>query len=428
MFRLKNVEIKGFWGAYSVTTNFFQDANIFIGRNGTGKTTFINILQAVITVDIEMLQDMQFETVIINLEDGRKRRKIEVSKHAENLKYSSLTYKIGNKTYELPILAANDIRFFNERRGRLHPKFYKSIHEIKEELSSLIQLSYLSVHREKIIHEDPFSDSTKEYGNPIDIKLNQLLGSLTKYQFQLETELSGLSKKFQENVLKSMLYNPDFDQVDIKKKINLNLRSISIGLKQAYRGLGILDNVISDTVEEHVKAISKATKSINNYVDDNKSPVFPNDVTPLTLLRRTEKIIKLSADLEFRKDEIFKPINNYIKLLNDFHATKEFSLSEGNKGGISVTKKDEKIPISQLSSGEKQLIILLTETLIQREAQTVFIADEPELSLHIEWQRKIVPSLRKLNPNAQIILATHSPEIVGKLKSNTINMEAIINE
>lgn len=77
MFRLKNVEIKGFWGEYKVITDFFQDANIFIGRNGTGKTTFINILQAIITVDIGMLQDMQFESAVINLEDGRKKRRLK---------------------------------------------------------------------------------------------------------------------------------------------------------------------------------------------------------------------------------------------------------------------------------------------------------------------------------------------------------------
>ncbi len=85
------------------------------------------------------------------------------------------------------------------------------------------------------------------------------------------------------------------------------------------------------------------------------------------------------------------------------------------------------IIISQLSSGEKQLIILLTETLLQKKSQTIFIADEPELSLHIEWQRKIIPSIKELNPNAQIIVATHSPEIVGKWKSNAINMEGIIH-
>lgn len=427
MFRLKNVKIEGFWGEYVVESNFFHDSNIFIGRNGTGKTTFINLLQAVITVDIEMLHNMQFDNVVINLEEGKKKRKIEVIKQAEKLKYSTLIFKIGTRIFELPMLPVSDIRYLSDRRGNLHPKFFKSIRDIKEELNNLISLSYLSVHREQIINDDHFLDSNKESGNPIDIKLNQLMSSLTKYQFQLETELSSLSKKFQENVLRSMLYNPNFDQVDVNKEINLDLRSISIGLKQAYRGLGILDSVIFDIVEEHVKAIGNATESINNHAKDKTKPIYPNDVTPLTLLRRTEKIIDLSTDLEDKKEQIFKPLLNYINLLNDFHSTKEFSLNENNKGGLLVTKKGAKIPISQLSSGEKQLIILLTETLIQREAQTVFIADEPELSLHIEWQRKIVPSIRKLNPNAQIIVATHSPEIVGKLKSNTINMEAIIN-
>lgn len=429
MFRLKNVRIEGFWGKNIIETSFFPDANIFIGMNGTGKTTFINILQAVIAVDIELLYNLQFEKIVLNIENGKQKRKIEVIKVADNLEYTKLIFKIGSKHYELPMLNNNDIRYLNERHGRLQPKFYKNIKDINEELMTLIKLSYLSVYREKMIKNDQFSDSGREIiGNPIDIKLNQLMIRLTKYQFQLETELSSLSKSFQQNVLRSMLYNPEFDQVDITKTINLNLRDISYGLKQAYRGLGILDERISEIVEEHVKAIAKAAESINNHVKDLNIPLYPNDVTPLTLLRRTMKIIELSTTLEDKKKEIFKPLNSFIELLNEYHDTKEFSLDEEGKGGLKITKKGSTIPISQLSSGEKQLIIILTETLIQRESQTVFIADEPELSLHIEWQRKIVPSIKKLNPNAQIIIATHSPEIVGKLKSNTINMEAIINE
>lgn len=428
MFRLKSLRIEGFWGESTIDTSFFSDANIFIGRNGTGKTTFINILQAVISVDIEMLYNMQFDKVVLNLEDDKLKRKIEVTKIADNLEYKRLVYKIGTKTYELPMLA-NEIRYINERPGRLHPKFFKSIREIKDELDSLVKLSYLSVYREQIIKNDSFIEQGRDNsGNPIDIKLTQLMNSLTKYQFQLETELSSLSKSFQENVLRTMLYDSKFDAVDTNKIINLNLRATSIGLKQAYRGLGILDNETSDIVDKHVDAIGKATESINNFVNQKTTSLFANDVTPLTLLHRTERIIELSNNLENRKKEVFKPLNDFIELLNEYHDTKVFSLNEGDKGGLKIAKKGAIIPISQLSSGEKQLIIILTETLIQRETQTIFIADEPELSLHIEWQRKIVPSIRKLNPNAQIIIATHSPEIVGKLKSNTINMETIIYE
>ena len=122
---------------------------------------------------------------------------------------------------------------------------------------------------------------------------------------------------------------------------------------------------------------------------------------------------------------LFKPIRDYLALINEFSDNKSYELSDETNTGFVITNNNTEIEISELSSGEKQLIILLTETLLQKESETIFIADEPELSLHIEWQRKIIPSIRKLNPNAQIIVATHSPEIVGKWKNNTINMKKI---
>ena len=81
--------------------------------------------------------------------------------------------------------------------------------------------------------------------------------------------------------------------------------------------------------------------------------------------------------------------------------------------------------ITGLSSGEKQLLILLIEALLQRESNCIFLADEPEISLHIEWQREIISSVLSLNPNAQIIVATHSPEIAGKYKSKIKKMSEI---
>ena len=91
-----------------------------------------------------------------------------------------------------------------------------------------------------------------------------------------------------------------------------------------------------------------------------------------------------------------------------------------------VTRTDKKLSPQMLSSGEKQLLILLSETLLQRQSPAVFIADEPELSLHVKWQEKLVPSLRELNASSQIIAATHSPDIVGPLSDRTIDMEVLL--
>ncbi|MES4397188.1 AAA family ATPase, partial [Escherichia coli] len=82
---------------------------------------------------------------------------------------------------------------------------------------------------------------------------------------------------------------------------------------------------------------------------------------------------------------------------------------------------------SNLSSGEKQLLILFIETLLQQNKPFIYLTDEPELSLHIAWQRKIIPAIKQLNPNAQIIAATHSPEVASKYRNAIFDMEKLVH-
>lgn len=66
----------------------------------------------------------------------------------------------------------------------------------------------------------------------------------------------------------------------------------------------------------------------------------------------------------------------------------------------------------QLSSGEKQILVILLTVLVQDGEHTVLFMDEPEISLHIEWQQQLIRLIRSLNPNVQIILTTHSPAMI----------------
>jgi predicted ATP-dependent endonuclease of OLD family len=72
----------------------------------------------------------------------------------------------------------------------------------------------------------------------------------------------------------------------------------------------------------------------------------------------------------------------------------------------------EELPPYKLSSGEKQLLIILLTVLLEENQHYVLLMDEPEISLHVEWQQKLVDIIRQLNPNAQIILTTHSPAVI----------------
>lgn len=90
----------------------------------------------------------------------------------------------------------------------------------------------------------------------------------------------------------------------------------------------------------------------------------------------------------------------------------------------------EKLSPYRLSSGEKQMLIILLTVLLENNEHYVLLMDEPEASLHVEWQQKLVGILRKMNPNAQIILTTHSPAMImnGWLDAVTEVGDIVVDE
>lgn len=83
-----------------------------------------------------------------------------------------------------------------------------------------------------------------------------------------------------------------------------------------------------------------------------------------------------------------------------------------NSNEIRFLQYDETIEPYQLSSGEKQMLIILLTVLVQNREPYVLFMDEPEVSLHFEWQKQLVSLIRDLNPRVQLILTTHSPAVV----------------
>lgn len=72
----------------------------------------------------------------------------------------------------------------------------------------------------------------------------------------------------------------------------------------------------------------------------------------------------------------------------------------------------ETITPYQLSSGEKQMLAILLTVLVENREKYALLMDEPEISLHIDWQQQLIDLIRQLNPNVQIILSTHSPALI----------------
>ncbi|KMV34059.1 AAA family ATPase (plasmid) [Franconibacter pulveris] len=165
------------------------------------------------------------------------------------------------------------------------------------------------------------------------------------------------------------------------------------------------------TVE--ISANAKRNVDIGNSIEKNL----------LTLAIR-EEIRQLLATDNARARRVF--VRSANSLLQD--TGKKISIRNGEL--ISIDNHDKKrLNISQLSSGERQLIYILATAANTINSPTVFLMDEPEISLHMSWQENLIDALRLINPKMQIVIVTHSPAIVMKgYMDSYIDMKDILTE
>lgn len=189
-------------------------------------------------------------------------------------------------------------------------------------------------------------------------------------------------------------------------------------------------------------------KEMNTY--DGKIKCFPlrGNVFPLSFVRsfdvpiadkrkvRQSPLLQELLDVVYQNDKgnsffnyrmkivdypekakaIQENINELFDVINDIFSDtgKIVHISKGNNSLLVFKQKDDTVQLEQLSSGEKQMLLLLMTVFLQERQPAILLLDEPELSLHISWQQKLIAALRRLNPLCQLILTTHSPSIFAK--------------
>ncbi|GAO39892.1 hypothetical protein SCH01S_39_01770 [Sphingomonas changbaiensis NBRC 104936] len=285
---------------------------------------------------------------------------------------------------------------------------------VREEIEKLININWISVHRASLIP----NDEQDKMVSPIDRKLRQVARDFGAYFSTLDKRAAEETDKFQQIYLLSLISPSQFES--IRSVASVDAEEEKIAIKGVFSEFNIASGVFGSKLESFTKRMATAIK---NYAPDK--PISGDDFLVLTDTARIHGLINQWHRLLDKRAQIYTPKTDFVNIVNSLFYKKRLSISAGNEPVFEETS-GARIPLDQLSSGEKQMFILLGETLLQRGAHCVFMADEPEISLHIDWQMELVPSIRKINPNAQIIFATHSPDIVGAYSKNTINLEKII--
>ena len=126
--------------------------------------------------------------------------------------------------------------------------------------------------------------------------------------------------------------------------------------------------------------------------------------------------------------ELNEPITKLETIVNRFFedsAEKKKLMIKEDDIFFMTEHDNRRVEINDLSSGEKQILILFTYLVfdVATKQNPIFIIDEPELSLHLLWQKNFVNSVLETNPKMQLILATHSPEIIANYRDKTYKVE-----
>lgn len=166
-----------------------------------------------------------------------------------------------------------------------------------------------------------------------------------------------------------------------------------------------IDNI---AMRDKRKVANALTQELEFYMYDMK--------TGPSMMYYRMAMIDASAEKQM---EMKAQIKDFTSIINGlFKATDKYIEIEGNK--FNIISDGQVIPINVLSSGEKQILLILLRVFLLDGKEAYVFLDEPENSLDISWQFELVNILVKLNPNAQYFITTHSPSIFGDGWGNKI--------
>lgn len=155
-------------------------------------------------------------------------------------------------------------------------------------------------------------------------------------------------------------------------------------------------------------AMRDKRKSSNALTQDLEFYMFDMKTGPSMMYYRMS-MIDASAE---KQAEMKARIEDFRSVINGlFQETEKHIEIEGNK--FNIVSKGQILPIDTLSSGEKQILLIMLRVFLLEGKESYVLLDEPENSLDISWQYKLIDTLTKLNPNAQFFITTHSPSIFG---------------
>ncbi len=413
---LKSATLEGVWGERDFRLVFHPDVNFLIGPNGSGKTTAINLIAAALSADHDSLSRIPFSKLTCLLQDSKepvREHRVSVARVADR---STL---LGNHYFEYEITRGGEEQSFELGT---HPfrdwtlLGSQIMHPTKSQISAetlleMVRIKWLSVHRTSSKARSSDAPSTD---SSVDRRLAQLGNLLVRYFSKLAARRESETSRFLKQLF-PILFSAasENDAVGEAQKIDLELLRDSI--TEVIQQFSLSNRILEKNLDTHFK-LAETARDKQTYSTRELAAL----ITCIPLL----KVVEEWNRSVIRQENIARPRVEFLSVVNSMFAGKELVINQRNELEA-LLANNKHLALTELSSGEKQLLIIMAEALLQEDSEFIYIADEPELSLHVKWQEQLTRNLRIINPRAQVIFATHSPDIVSEYANRVIDMERL---
>ena len=444
---VENFEVKSLHGLIDAELTFRPDLNIIVGRNGSGKTSVLSMLSSVIKLDIASIKATQFNYLKVSLNSAQQEKICIEAENSDTNSYISINWG-GTRKVRFPLIDPDTLLRPNIKTGLKFPaitttgitgekttfKLYQQWSKISSDFLRLAKLTFVRLDRtivamdgdgivaaELPLNTRERSRSQSASLDPIDEVLRVTRIKYLEYRRKLATVRAEAYRELMRLHF-SPVKEPGRKKSSglLKKKVaELRTRVNSSSLTSDMQEITTAFFESLDKLLEHTENPSERRTGRRTLVEESIQLMLELKE------RQTEDLLNIFEREQRLTAEAWEPIKKYLDTLERFlsESGKKLWFSDESLHlsfyipGAGESEEGSGRSLKDLSSGERQIVIVLTYLTFMSGPNSVFIIDEPELSLHLRWQAYLIEALKTLRPSGgQIIIATHAPEIAGRAR------------
>ncbi|MDI9878980.1 AAA family ATPase [Flectobacillus longus] len=384
--KLSKIEIKGLFDIfdYSIPLHNEESLSIITGPNGFGKTMILNIIDSLFNNNLAFFQTLVFGSILIETED---KTKLSLVKDQDYVLLQLEKHDIVLANYKLE---QNINKLFSaEEQDNQLSIFYQKLNEVLE--SPKVHL----IKEQRLINRSSLFVS----GNLLDQDEEELTIDTIH---RCAIELKGLLDRYTQQ---SYIINQQIDSTFPKRLLTENEKISIEEFNNRFRILRMKHEKLQSF------GLMESIQEIPIYDERNANVL-------LVYLKDSEDKIKVFEGLLAR-------LELFTSILNSSRFIYKTIKIDRKKGFVFITNKGKELKLTELSSGEQHEVVMLYELIFKTTLNTLVLIDEPELSLHVTWQKGFLNDILQIMKlqKMQVIIATHSPQIINDRWDLVFNLE-----